>query len=75
MVAGRQICFAWRTNTPLVIAIGPLLSCVTLMLVKGRYLDSMICVLSMHLLNRMLLFLAVSLLTIDFYLGGPMEAV
>ena len=60
-----QLCW-W----PLVVAaIGPLLSYVTLMLVKGRYLVSAIRVLPMQLLNGMLFFLTVSLLTIGFYLG------
>jgi hypothetical protein len=60
-----QLCW-W----PLVVAaIGPLLSYVTLVLVKGRYLVSAIRVLPMQLLNGMLLFLTVSLLSIGFYLG------
>lgn len=60
-----QLCW-W----PLVVAvIGPLLAYVTLMLVKGRYLVSAIRVLPMHLLNGMLFFLTVLLLTIGFYLG------
>jgi hypothetical protein len=60
-----QLCW-W----PLVVAaVGPLLSYVTLMLVKGRYLVSAIRVLPMHLLNGMLFFLTVLLLTIGFYLG------
>jgi hypothetical protein len=60
-----QLCW-W----PLVVAaIGPLLSYVTLMLVKGRYLVSAMRVLPMHLLNGMLFFLTVSLLIIGFYLG------
>jgi len=60
-----QLCW-W----PLVVAaIGPLLSYVTLMLVKGRHVVSAIRVLPMHLLNGMLFFLTVSLLTIGFYLG------
>jgi hypothetical protein len=60
-----QLCW-W----PLVVAaIGPLLSYVTLRLVKGRYLVSAIRVLPMQLFNGMLLFLTVSLLTIGFYLG------
>ena len=60
-----QLCW-W----PLVVAaIGPLISYVTLMLVKGRYLVSAIRVLPMHLLNGMLFLLTVSLLTIGFYLG------
>lgn len=60
-----QICW-WPL---LVVAIGPLVSYVTLMLVKGRYVVSAICVLPMQLLNGMLFFLTVSLLTIGFYLG------
>jgi hypothetical protein len=52
-----------------VAAIGPLLSYVTLMLVKGRHVVSAIRVLPMHLLNGMLFFFTVSLLTIGFYLG------
>jgi hypothetical protein len=60
-----QLCW-W----PLVVAaIGPFLSYVTLVLVKGRYLVSAMRVLPMHLLNGMLLFLTVILLTIGFYLG------
>lgn len=60
-----QLCW-W----PLVVAaIGPLLSYVTLILVKGRYLVSAIRVLPMQLLNGMLLFLTVLLLTIGFFLG------
>jgi hypothetical protein len=60
-----QLCW-W----PLVVAaIGPLLSYVTLVLVKGRYLVSAMRVLPMHLLNGMLFFLTVLLLTIGFYLG------
>ena len=60
-----QLCW-W----PLVVAaIGPLVSYVTLMLVKGPYLVPAIRVLSLQLLNRMLFFLTVSLLTIGFYLG------
>jgi len=60
-----QLCW-W----PLVVAaIGPLISYVTLMLVKGRYLVSAIRVLPMQPLNGMLFFLTVSLLTIGFYLG------
>jgi hypothetical protein len=42
---------------------------VTVVLVKGRYLVSAIRVLPMHLLNGMLFFLTVSLLTVGFYLG------
>jgi hypothetical protein len=60
-----QLCW-W----PLVVAaIGPLVSYVTLVLVKGRYLVSAMRVLPMQLLNRMLFFLTVLLLTIGFYLG------
>jgi hypothetical protein len=60
-----QLCW-W----PLVVAaIGPVVSYVALMLVKGRYLVSAMRVLPMHLLNGMLLFLTVLLLTIGFYLG------
>ena len=60
-----QLCW-W----PLVVAaIGPLLSYVTLMLVKGRHVVSAIRVLPMQLLNGMLFFLTVLLLTIGFYLG------
>ena len=60
-----QLCW-W----PLVVAaIGPLLSYLMLLLVKGRYPVSAIRVLAMPLLNGMLLFLTVSLLTIGFYLG------
>jgi hypothetical protein len=60
-----QLCW-W----PLVVAaIGPLLSYLTLMLVKGRHVVSAIRVLPMHLLNGMLFFLTVLLLTIGFYLG------
>jgi hypothetical protein len=51
-----------------VAAIGPLLSYVILVPVKGRYLVSAMRVLPMHLLNGMLFFLTVSLLTIGFYL-------
>ena len=51
------------------VAIGPLLSYVKLMLVKGRYLVSATRVLPTQLLNGMLFFLIVSLLTIGFYLG------
>jgi len=59
-----QLCW-W----PLVVAvIGPFLSYVTLILVKGRVVSA-IRVLPMHLLNGMLFFLTVSLLTIGFYLG------
>jgi len=47
----------------------PLLSYVTLMLVKGRYLVSAIRVLPMQLLNGMLFLLTVLVLTIGFYLG------
>jgi hypothetical protein len=50
-------------------AIGPFLSYVTLMLVKSRYLVSVIRVLPMHLLNGMLFFLTVLLMSIGFYLG------
>lgn len=39
------------------------------MLVKGRYLVSAMRVLPMHLLNGMLFFLTVSLLTMSIYLG------
>jgi hypothetical protein len=60
-----QLCW-W----PLVAAaIGPLLSYMTLMLVKGRCLVSTIRVLPMQFFNRMLFFLTVFLLTIGFYLG------
>ena len=60
-----QLCW-W----PLVVAaIGPLVSYGTPMLVKARYLVSAIRVLPMHLLNGMLFFLTVLLLTIGFYLG------
>jgi hypothetical protein len=60
-----QLCW-W----PLVLAaIGPLLSYVALVLVKGRYLVSAIRVLPMQLLNGMLFFLTALLLTIGFYLG------
>jgi hypothetical protein len=52
-----------------VAAIGPLVSYVMLMLVKGRHAVSAIRVLPMHLLNGMLFFLTVLLLTIGFYLG------
>jgi hypothetical protein len=59
-----QLCW-W----PLVVAaIGPLVSYVTLMLVKGRHVVSAIRVLPMQLLNAMLFFLTVLLLTIGFYL-------
>jgi hypothetical protein len=50
-----------------VAAVGPLLSYLTLMLVKGRYLVSAVHVLPMQLLNGMLFFLTVLLLTIGFY--------
>ena len=50
-------------------SIGLLLSCATLLLVKGRYVVSAMRVLPMQLLNGMLFFLTVSLLTIGFYLG------
>jgi hypothetical protein len=61
-----QLCW-W----PLVVAaIGPLVSYLTLMLVKGCHVVSAIRVLPMHLLNGMLFFLTVLLLTIGFYLGG-----
>ena len=53
----------------MVAAIGPLVSYVMLMLVKGQYLVSAIRVLPMYLLNEMLFFLTVFLLTIGFYLG------
>jgi hypothetical protein len=60
-----QLCW-W----PLVVAaIGPLVSYVTLLLVKGRYLVPAIRILPMQLLNAMLFFLTVLLLTIGFYLG------
>lgn len=60
-----QLCW-W----PLVVAaIGPLVSYIILMLVKGRHVVSANRVLPMHLLNGMLLFLKVSRLTIGFYLG------
>jgi hypothetical protein len=60
-----QLCW-W----PLVVAaIGPLVSYVTLMLVKGRHVVSAIRVLPMQLFNGMLFFLTVLLLTIGFYLG------
>jgi len=52
-----------------VAAIGPLLSYVVLALVKGRYLVSAIRLLPMQLLNGMLFFLTVLLLTVGFYLG------
>jgi hypothetical protein len=52
---------------------GPLLSYVTLMLVKGRYLVSAIRVLPMHLLNGMLFFFTVALLAIGFCLGWTDE--
>jgi hypothetical protein len=50
-------------------AIGPLLSYMTPLLVKGGYLLSAMRVLPMHLLNGMLFFFTVLLLTIGFYLG------
>ena len=60
-----QLCW-W----PLVLAaIGPLLSCVTLMVVKGRHVAPAIRVIPMQLLNGMMFFLTMSLLTIGFYLG------
>jgi hypothetical protein len=60
-----QLCW-W----PLVVAaIGPLVSYVALMLVKGRHGISTVRVLPMQLFNGMLLFLTMSLLTIGFYLG------
>jgi len=60
-----QLCW-W----PLVTAsIGPVVSYVTLVLLKGRYLVSAIRVLPMQVLNAMLFFLTVILLTIGFYLG------
>jgi hypothetical protein len=52
-----------------VAAIGPVVSYVTLLLVKGRYLVSAIRVLPVQLLNGMLFFVTVSLLTIGFSLG------
>jgi hypothetical protein len=52
-----------------VAAIGPLVSYVTLVLIKDRHMVSAIRVLPMHLPNGMLFFLTVSLLTIGFYLG------
>jgi hypothetical protein len=59
--------FCWW---PLVVAaIGPLLSYVALMLVKRRHVVSALRVLPMQLLNGMLFFLTVLLLTIGFYLG------
>jgi hypothetical protein len=64
-----QLCW-W----PLVVAaIGPLVSYVTLMLVKGQHVVSAMRVLPMQLLNGMLFFLTVSLLTIGFYLGWTDE--
>ena len=60
-----QLCW-W----PLVVAaIGPLVSYVTLMLVKGRYLVSAIRVLPMQFLNGILFLVTVLLLTLGFYLG------
>jgi hypothetical protein len=60
-----QLCW-W----PLVVAaIGPLVSYVTLMPLKGRYLVSAIRVLAMQLPDGMLFFLTMLLLTIGFYLG------
>ena len=60
-----QLCW-W----PLVVAaIGPLVSYVTLVLIKGRHVVSAIRVLPMQLLNGMLFFLTVLLLTIGFLLG------
>ena len=60
-----QLCW-W----PLVVAaIGPLLSYVTLMLVKGRHVVSAVRVLPMQLLNGMLFLLTGLLPTIGFYLG------
>jgi hypothetical protein len=52
-----------------VAAIGPLLSYVMLLLVKGRHVVSAIRVVPMQLLNGVLFFLTVFLLTIGFYLG------
>jgi hypothetical protein len=52
-----------------VAVIGPLLSYVTLVLVKGQHVVSAIRVLPMQLLNGMLFFLTVLLLTIGFYRG------
>ena len=60
-----QLCW-W----PLVVsAIGPLLSYLTLIMVRGRHMVSAIRVLPMQLLNGMLFFLTVLLLTIGFYPG------
>jgi hypothetical protein len=60
-----QLCW-W----PLVMAaIGPLVSYVTLMLVKGRHVVSAKRVLPMQLLNGMLFLLTIILLTVGFYLG------
>jgi hypothetical protein len=52
-----------------VAAIGPLVSYVTLVLVKGRWPVSAIRVLPVHLLNERLFFLTALLLTIGSYLG------
>jgi hypothetical protein len=59
-----QLCW-W----PLAVAsIGPLLSYVALLLVKGQQVASVIRVLLMQLLNGMLFLLTVLLLTVGFYL-------
>jgi hypothetical protein len=62
---GSQLCW-WPL---VVVAIGPLLSYVTIVLVKGRHVVSAIRVLPMQLLNGMLLFLTALLLTIGLYFG------
>lgn len=60
-----QLCW-W----PLVVAaIGPLVSYVTLVLVKGRHAVSAIRVVPMQFLNAILFLLTMLLLTIGFYLG------
>ena len=60
-----QLCW-W----PLVVAaIVPLVSYVTLVLVKGRHVVSAIRILPVQLLNGMLFFLTVSQLSTGFYLG------
>jgi hypothetical protein len=63
------MCFAWDIETLLVIAIGPLLSCGMLMLVKGHHMVSAIRVLPMQLLNGALFFLKAMLLTVSSYPG------
>jgi hypothetical protein len=50
-------------------AIGRLISYLTLLLVKGQHVVSAMRVLPMQVLNGMLFFVAVILLTIGFYLG------